>query len=239
MIQGSKINFIEFISYIKTCTITDYVSEFPYPILLGQKIMSGDIREMTMHSYDQTFRFEQEGEGVSSSPNAIKKIMHMLHMKEDLAEENDVYTIGRVDRNDIVLVDYTISKSHAKIFLRDTGYYLVDNGSKNGTTLNGTAIIPHREYTIKEKDIVTFGRIGFVFIRPISLFIRFRLLKKTPKQMEQDCLKIIEQTSIDDLCTVLKKFNLSYPTGTLGRKILAKTLLNNTDPISILMALCS
>lgn len=239
MIQGSKINFIEFISYIKTCTITDYVSAFPYPILLGQKIMSGDIREMTMHSYDQTFRFEQEGEGVSSSPNAIKKIMHMLHMKEDLAEENDVYTIGRVDKNDIVLVDYTISKSHAKIFLRETGYYLVDNGSKNGTTLNGTAIIPHREYTIKEKDIVTFGRIGFVFIRPISLFIRFRLLKKTPKQMEQDCLKIIDQTSIDDLCTVLKKFNLPYPTGTLGRKIIAKTLLSNTDPISILMALCS
>ena len=239
MIQGSKINFIEFISYIKTCSITDYISTFPYPILLGQKIMSGDIREMTMHSYDQTFRFEQEGDGVSSSPNAIKKIMHMLHMQEDLAEENDVYTIGRVDKNDIVLVDYTISKSHAKILLRNKGYYLVDNQSKNGTTLNGTALVPHREYALREKDILTFGRIGFVFIRPISLFIRFRLLKKTPKQMEQDCLNIIAQTSIDDLCAVLKKFKIQYPKGTLDRKILAKALLSNTDPISILIALCT
>ena len=239
MIQGSKINFVEFISYIKKCSITDYVSKFPYPILLGQKIMTGDIREMTMHSYDQTFLFEQEGDGVSSSPNAIKKIMHMLQMKRDLAEENDVYTIGRVDRNDIVLVDYTISKAHAKIFLRDDGYYLVDNKSKNGTSLNGTALIPYREYDIKEKDIVIFGRIGFVFIRPISLFIRFRLLKKTPKEMEQDCLLVIDKTSIDHLCNVLKKFNLKYPTGALDRKAIARELLNNIDPISILIALCS
>ncbi len=239
MIQGSKINFIEFISYIKTCTITDYVSKFPYPILLGQKIMTGDIREMTMHSYDQTFLFEQEGDGNSSSPNAIKKIMHMLYMQRDLAEENDVYTIGRVDRNDIVLVDYTISKSHARIFLREEGYYLVDNKSKNGTSLNGTALIPYREYAIKEKDIVIFGRIGFVFIRPISLFIRFRLLKKTPKEMEEDCMLVIRQTSIDHLCNVLKKFKLKYPTGALDRKAIARELLNNIDPISILIALCS
>lgn len=239
MIQGSKINFVEFISYIKTCTITDYVSKFPYPILLGQKIMTGDIREMTMHSYDQTFLFEQEGDGNSSSPNAIKKIMHMLQMQRDLAEENDVYTIGRVDRNDIVLVDYTISKSHAKIFLREDGYYLVDNKSKNGTSLNGTALIPHREYSIKEKDIVIFGRIGFVFIRPISLFIRFRLLKKTPKEMEEDCRLVIGETSIDDLCNILKKFKLKYPTGTLDRKSIARELLNNIDPVSILIALCS
>lgn len=237
MIQGSKINFIEFISYIKTCTITDYVSTFPYPILLGQKIMTGDIREMTMHSYDQTFLFEQEGEN-SSSPNAIKKIMHMLYMQRDLAEENDVYTIGRIDRNDIVLVDYTISKAHAKILLREDGYYIVDNKSKNGTSINGNALIPHREYAIKEKDIVIFGRIGFVFIRPISLFIRFRLLKKTPKEMEKDCMLVIKKTSINDLCIVLKKFNLKYPMGALDRKSLARELLNNIDPVSILIALC-
>ena len=202
------------------------------------KIMSGDIREMTIHNYDQTFLFEQEGDA-SSSPNAIKKIMHMLHMKRDLAEENDVYTIGRVDRNDIVLVDYTISKAHAKIFLREDGYYLIDNKSKNGTSLNGTPLIPHREYDIKEKDIVIFGRIGFVFIRPISLFIRFRLLKKTAKEMEQDCRFVIDQTSIDHLCNVLKKFKLKYPTGSLDRKAIARELINNVDPISLLTALCS
>ena len=239
MIQDSKINFVEFISYIKTCTITDYVSKFPYPILLGQKIMTGDIREMTMHSYDQTFLFEQEGEGNSLSPNAIKRIMHMLYMKRDMAEENDVYTIGRIDRNDIVLVDYTISKAHAKILLRDDGYYLVDNKSKNGTSINGNPLIPNREYAIKEKDILIFGRIGFVFIRPISLFIRFRLLKKTPKEMERDCMLVIKMTSIDNLCNILKKFNLKYPTGALDQKSIARELFNNIDPVSILIALCS
>lgn len=238
MVHHSKIDFGDFLEDIQKSTITDYLNRYPYPILLGQKIMSGDIYKMTLHNYDQTFLFEQTELGSYSAPNAIKKIMHMLIMKKDCDERNDLYTIGRIDKNDIVLVDYTISKQHAKILLREDGYYLVDCQSRNKTILNGSPLIPNRQYKIKEKDIIVFGRIGFVFIRPITFFIRMRILKQTPEEIEHDCRAVINKTSIDDLCTILKTHELGYPKEALHHKSIAKLLIENIEPITLLLALC-
>jgi pSer/pThr/pTyr-binding forkhead associated (FHA) protein len=49
-------------------------------------------------------------------------------------------TIGRVEGCDIVLVEPGISRSHARVY-DDQGVYLVqDNGSANGTRLNGEKV---------------------------------------------------------------------------------------------------
>ena len=239
MIHSSKLDFVDFLADIQKSSITDYLARYPYPILLGQKIMTGDVQKMTLHNYDQTFLFEQTGRDAYSSPNTIKKIMHMLTMNMDSDEKNDVYTIGRIDKNDIVLVDYTISKQHAKIFLKEDGYYLVDCQSRNNTILNGSNLIPNRQYKIKEKDIIVFGRIGFVFIRPITFYIRMRILKQTAEEIAEDCRQVIESTSIDDLCSALKLLNLDYPEAGLKHKSIAKLLIKKVEPITLLLTLCS
>lgn len=56
----------------------------------------------------------------------------------DLKAESAV--IGRSKECDLVLLDETISRRHARILGRSDGYYLEDLGSRNGTFLNGNAV---------------------------------------------------------------------------------------------------
>jgi len=49
-------------------------------------------------------------------------------------------TIGRAPENDLLLVEPRVSRSHARIRAEGPGHVLVDEGSRNGTALNGTPI---------------------------------------------------------------------------------------------------
>lgn len=49
-------------------------------------------------------------------------------------------TIGRGEECDIALPDRQVSRQHARIEWRESAYYLVDMGSKNGTHLNGQEV---------------------------------------------------------------------------------------------------
>jgi hypothetical protein len=49
-------------------------------------------------------------------------------------------TIGRAPENDLLLVEPGVSRCHARIRAEGPGHVLVDEGSRNGTALNGTPI---------------------------------------------------------------------------------------------------
>ena len=48
--------------------------------------------------------------------------------------------IGRGEHNDVVLANDSVSDSHAKLQRRDDGWYLVDNGSTNGSYVGGIRV---------------------------------------------------------------------------------------------------
>jgi type VI secretion system FHA domain protein len=70
-------------------------------------------------------------------------------------------TIGRADNNQLVLPDpeRTISRVHARVVFRTTGYMIVDNGS-NPIAINGTPLGTGREHPLKPGDQVQIG--GYV-----------------------------------------------------------------------------
>ncbi len=47
------------------------------------------------------------------------------------------FAIGRGEECEIVLPDRQVSRRHARIFVREDGFYVEDLGSKNGTYVNG------------------------------------------------------------------------------------------------------
>jgi pSer/pThr/pTyr-binding forkhead associated (FHA) protein len=74
--------------------------------------------------------------------------------------------VGRGAHNDIVLPDESVSDSHAKIQKRETGWYVVDMGSTNGTYVGGRRV--EAEQRIEGAPDIRFGGVKVAF-RPSGL----------------------------------------------------------------------
>ncbi len=79
----------------------------------------------------------------------------------------DVMVVGRVAGNDIVLDDQRVSRRHAMLYrTQDGSYYIVDEGSSNGTLVNAMRInLPTR---LADGDYITIGSIDLHFHQSAS-----------------------------------------------------------------------
>ena len=80
-------------------------------------------------------------------------------VEDTLIELAPVTTIGRNNRNLIVLDDTYVSGEHALISWRDSQWWLEDLGSRNGTYLNEVLIAD--PVIISSGDIITIGSVKF------------------------------------------------------------------------------
>lgn len=72
-----------------------------------------------------------------------------------------VYAVGRDLDSDIRLDAPSVSRDHARIFVREAGCSVEDLGSENGTFLNGEAV--EEEVALSDGDTLRFGNVAFVF----------------------------------------------------------------------------
>ncbi len=70
-------------------------------------------------------------------------------------------TLGRADTNGLVLNDTYVSTVHARIFLTNGTYFVEDLSSRNGSTLNGQAIIATT--ALVPGDVLQFGATSMEF----------------------------------------------------------------------------
>jgi pSer/pThr/pTyr-binding forkhead associated (FHA) protein len=64
------------------------------------------------------------------------------------------FTIGRAEDRDLTILDRAVSRKHCKIVLEDDGYYIVDEGSTNGTFVSGMRVAREK---LKNGDIIQVG----------------------------------------------------------------------------------
>jgi pSer/pThr/pTyr-binding forkhead associated (FHA) protein len=75
-------------------------------------------------------------------------------------------SIGRSRESDIFLEDLAVSRLHAKILSLGNGNYaLKDEGSANGTKVNGQLVNKHQTYPLQEGDKIQLGQTVLVFAR--------------------------------------------------------------------------
>ncbi|MCC6811122.1 MAG: FHA domain-containing protein [Deltaproteobacteria bacterium] len=72
-------------------------------------------------------------------------------------------TVGRVDANQIVIDDPSVSRHHARIQRENNKWVLYDLGSSNGTFVGGR---PIQQKELKDNDKIMFGSIAFRFFAP-------------------------------------------------------------------------
>jgi predicted component of type VI protein secretion system len=77
--------------------------------------------------------------------------------------EKPVVNIGRQRYNDIVVEDKRVSRDHAKIMFQNGQFVIIDLGSTNGITINGTPRM--RQHLLNNGDRFTIGSYDFFFQR--------------------------------------------------------------------------
>lgn len=79
------------------------------------------------------------------------------------------FAIGRDKENDIVMVDFALSRRHAQIVIEQEGYVVKDLQSANGTRVNGK-LVTAEGTLLKDGDTISFARYNFQFLLPGALF---------------------------------------------------------------------
>ncbi len=75
--------------------------------------------------------------------------------------ESNLVTIGRGLNNDIILEDPRISRQHAQLRYKSRRFLIADQGSTNGTYVNGTPVTT--EQVLRAGDIVSLGGLELIF----------------------------------------------------------------------------
>jgi pSer/pThr/pTyr-binding forkhead associated (FHA) protein len=215
LVNKTKLRYEPFREYIMTCSLRDYLITFRFPFLVGREIYEGQLSHQTASRENATFQFqpEQHNENPVAKDNkdtALSRSIFILRCEEDERLKLKNFTVGRHARNDITIVDYAISKEHAVIKRKDNHYVIIDRGSTNGTLLNGDRLEAKQAYVLKSNDAISFGRFGFILMRPISLFINLRLHLGLEHSLKRELIKILKIIKFEALLRVARRNNIKW-----------------------------
>ncbi len=98
---------------------------------------------------------------IDATPGLVT-VYSRLHaqLPASLVLELPVTRIGREADNEVAIVEPAVSRYHARLERRDAGVWLIDNGSTNGTLVNGVRVTERR---LEPQDIVRIGDSVFRF----------------------------------------------------------------------------
>ena len=87
-----------------------------------------------------------------------ERLVHLLTQRET--------TIGRALNNDIILMDPTVSREHARLILDDSGWHIVNLAAQNVVRVNGNVVPYEASYPLRPQDILILGSTMLQLIAP-------------------------------------------------------------------------
>ena len=84
---------------------------------------------------------------------------------ECIVSATDIFTIGRLDDNDLTLKQNKISRNHAQIRLEGNDVVIVDLDSGNGTHIGTQRLEPNTPHKLKASDSIILGPFSLVITK--------------------------------------------------------------------------
>jgi hypothetical protein len=168
------VNFSILLELSRALSREDFIERMPEPVLL---VISEVERGEEASGEDDT----QVGEEIGGRPGgrqselperfdalAIRKKRHAL--------DKDRITLGRERTCDIVVRTPGVSKQHAH-FVAGEALFLVDEGSQNGTFVDGKRLAANQPVALRTGMEVTFGDLTTRLIGPDELYALLKTRK--------------------------------------------------------------
>lgn len=93
---------------------------------------------------------------ISNSKKIMPKVTLTINGEGNYETDYPLITIGRTSDNNVSLPEDTnISRYHARIEQREDGFWLIDQGSSNGSAVNGTPV--ENEMLLENGDTILLG----------------------------------------------------------------------------------
>ncbi|MEO7096239.1 MAG: FHA domain-containing protein, partial [Polyangiales bacterium] len=104
---------------------------------------------------DKTTMEREHRRPPGSAPRASLVVYHRDGAKVATLPKGASLVVGRAHPADVVLADPSLSRQHARFGWDDTGFYVEDLGSTNGTHLHGARLTGRA--SLPSGDAVTIG----------------------------------------------------------------------------------
>jgi len=116
---------------------------------------------------------------------------------DELLLTRNLMTIGRKLDNDIRLEDTTVSSLHARLLCKDSGFYIEDCDSTNGTLVNG---VPVRSKRLMHGDMVVIGKYT----------LNFEQIESEPVGVEMDPTLQVGRKELEQLLDRLDRARITH-----------------------------
>ncbi|MBW1807688.1 MAG: FHA domain-containing protein [Deltaproteobacteria bacterium] len=154
----------DFIKVVNTLSMDEFVEQFPHAFFFYSKVPG--VIDAFVHT-----RLVDQKPGAETIDRFSEQILDFIpllpnpHRNKDFPKKAFV---GRDERRDYVIAHTTVSNRHACLMYKaeDDSYLLVDSGSTNGTMVRGRALVPGEPVAVHDGDVITFGRLDFMFFSP-------------------------------------------------------------------------
>jgi hypothetical protein len=178
----AKVNVKALTELAQSISETEFGEVLGCAALVGSAIRSGEVLFLRAKSQEisssKTLLFKSSTvEDILNEVPLTETIFVLCKEQKDGRKTNFLhFNIGRAAENDIRIVDFAVSRLHARITVSDAGYAISDMNSRNGTRVNGVSVtaLPR---DLKDGDLVSFGRYEFTFMNPESLYRRLSSLR--------------------------------------------------------------
>ncbi|RME82099.1 MAG: FHA domain-containing protein [Planctomycetota bacterium] len=150
---------------------------------------------------------------------------------EKIFEVQDGMTIGREPKNQIQLLNTSVSRVHAQILSEGDKFKVIDLGSSNGIKVNDVKV---KEHTLEHGDHIQIGTMLIVFeadpTGPPQEYINIAQMELTPEKIESLCqgkiIAMIFPTSHEFVERAVE----------VGERYLDKTDFSESDKQGLVMA---
>lgn len=175
--------FRDFVKVVATLSAKEFLEQFPHPLLFYSEVphaMDAFIhtRLMSGSASQQIDRFSDQ----------VLDFIALLPNPRTGRDFPDKAFIGRDAKRDYVIQHSTVSNRHACLMYdrEKEVYKLIDSGSTNGTMVRGKDVVPGDPIAVYDGDVITFGRLNFLFFSPKGAYRYMRQYRKFNKAMQED-----------------------------------------------------
>ncbi len=117
------------------------------------------------HSHSAVPRFHGETEIIVRPKTKAAAFFKAIEGEAVIELDKKSVLIGRMEGLvDTVLISSAVGKIHAEVLREESGYYLIDCNSRNGTFINNKRLVPNTKNRISDKDVIRFANKEFKFI---------------------------------------------------------------------------